>query len=194
MTAQQPAGGKWVARALYGLMLLVLISVGWWAIGESTPEAPPPPPREVTTPPVPRRPPPPPERDDPPPLAVDVEPPSAPPTEPLTAPPPPVTPHSLIRPPKHPVDPEVLAREKVLLERARAEVTSDPETALKSLAEHKRLFPKGPLAQEAELVHVEALLRLGRRPEAEVLGRKLSARDEGVTRAVERLLRDVRSN
>ena len=197
MEAQQPTGGKWVARAVYGLLLLVLVSVAWWALSESPPAEPPPLPAALS--PVPRPPPPPPrdlDRDEPPPLAVQDEPLVPPPSEPLVPSRPPLPTVLTPRPPKHPVDPDALARESVLIDRARSEVKSEPETALKTLAEHKQTFPGGPLTREAELVRVEALLRLGRRDEAENLGRKLTAHDpSGPTgRTVERLLNDVRAH
>ena len=186
-----------MARAVYGLLLLVLVSVAWWALSESPPAEPPPLPAALS--PVPRPPPPPPrdlDRDEPPPLAVQDELPVAPPPEPLVPSRPPVPTVLTPRPPKHPVDPDALARESVLIDRARSEVKSEPETALKTLAEHKQTFPGGPLTREAELVRVEALLRLGRRDEAENLGRKLTAHDpSGPTgRTVERLLNDVRAH
>jgi hypothetical protein len=197
MEARQPTGGKWVARAVYGLLLLVLVSVAWWALSESTPSEPPPLPtaRSPASPP----PPPPPrdlDRDEPPPLAVQDEP-AAPPQFESSVPARPPVPTVLTpRPPKHPVDADALARESVLIDRARSEVKSDPETALKTLAEHKQTFPGGPLTREAELVRVEALLRLGRREEAENLGRKLTVHDpSGPTgRTVQRLLNDVRAH
>lgn len=197
MEARQPASGKWVARAIYGLLLLVTLSVAWWALGESAPDAPvsegtptgPAAPRSPALPSLER------ERDEPPRLAAVADAPepaapSAPSLVALPAVPAPSTP----RPPKHPVDADAFARESALIARARGELPSTPEAALKTLAEHQQAFPGGVLKRDADLLHVEALLRLGRRQEAENLGRKLVSRDEGVGRAVERLLRDVPSN
>lgn len=198
MEARQPAGGKWVARAIYGLLLLVVLTVGWWALSESAPEAPA---AEVTQP-APTAPPPPlpsldRERDEPPPIAAvaeATEPPAPSAPSPSPAPRPSLPTPSTPRPPKHPVDADAFARESELIARARAELPSTPETALKTLAEHQQAFPAGALKRDAELMRVEALLRLGRREEAEKLGRKLVSRDQGVGRDVERLLRDVPSN
>jgi TolA-binding protein len=191
MSAQQPSGGKWVARALYGILLVVLLSVAWWATRESGDETPP----SVVS--VPSLPPPRPpsvdERAEPPlPLAPRaVQEPEAPPVEPSTTTPWPAPPSlSPPRPPKHPVS----TGQKMLLERARSEVKSDPDTALKTLAEYKQAFPGSPVAQEAELIHLEALLRLGRKQEAESLGRRLIAHDQSASRSVERLLSEVWSN
>ena len=96
--------------------------------------------------------------------------------------------------PNHPVDPEALARESELINRARAEVTADPLTALKTLAEHHQKFPQGELVEEEELTRVEALLRLGRRQEAERLARKLTDHDGALKKPLDRLLTDVRPN
>ena len=96
--------------------------------------------------------------------------------------------------PNHPVDPEALARESELITRARAEVIADPLTALKTLAEHHQKFPQGELVQEEDLTRVEALLRLGRRQEAETLARKLSAHGGALKKPLDRLLTDVRPN
>ena len=188
----QPAGGKGVARAVYGLVLLMLVAVAWWALSETAPPEPAP---SIAT--VPVTPPPAAERRDlerdapPPPLEVQTGTPFEPSTTtPRTPGPSVLTP----RPPKHLLDPDGLARESALLARARGEVTSEPESALKTLAERHQAFPAGAFEQEAELVHVEALLRLGRRQEAESLGRKLMARDQRVSRTVERLLASVTSN
>jgi hypothetical protein len=106
----------------------------------------------------------------------------------------PIVPSTGPRLPNHPVDQEALAQESALITRARDEVKSDPETALKTIAEHQQKFPKGELAQDAELVRVEALLRLGRRPEAEALARKLTARDGALRKTVERLLAGIGPN
>jgi len=48
-----------------------------------------------------------------------------------------------------------------LLEQARTALGSDPGRALALAQEHKRRFPKGALAQEREVIAIEALARLG---------------------------------
>lgn len=183
MQAPRPTSVKWIARAVYGLVFVAVVSASWWALREDPPAP------SVTVPePVPVR-----ARE---PKVVEVVEAPPPPEEPERALPPPdaLAPPVLStpRPPKHPVD----ARESGLLDRARSLVQADPEAALKALAEHRQAFPSGALLPDAELVHVEALLRLGRREEAEKLGKKLVARDRSGTlsRSVERLLADVRSN
>jgi hypothetical protein len=98
------------------------------------------------------------------------------------------------RPGKSLPDPEALARENALLERARHEVTEDPERALRSVLEHEQLFPDGALARDAKLVELEAFLRLGRTQDAQTLARKLTANDSGAKKAVKRLLSEVRQN
>lgn len=94
--------------------------------------------------------------------------------------------------PRRPVDAEALSREATLLERMKAEAKSDPELALRSLGEYGRLFPQPQVPREAELVRLEALLRLGRRTEAETVARKLTAKDAAAKKIVRRMLEDVR--
>jgi hypothetical protein len=60
-----------------------------------------------------------------------------------------------------------IASEAKLLERARSHVASDPALALKETDLHKERFGEGHMNAERELIAVEALLRLGRRTEAE---------------------------
>jgi hypothetical protein len=59
--------------------------------------------------------------------------------------------------------------ELALLARAQAALASDPATALSLVNDHQARFTRGALAQEREVVAIDALLRLGRRSEA--LGR-----------------------
>lgn len=54
-----------------------------------------------------------------------------------------------------------------LVNRAQERLASDPENALYDVREHERRFPLGMLAQEREVIAIDALLRLGRRREAE---------------------------
>jgi hypothetical protein len=60
-----------------------------------------------------------------------------------------------------------IASEAKLLERARSHVASDPGLALKETDWHRERFGEGHMSAERELIAVEALLRLGRRSEAE---------------------------
>ncbi len=85
---------------------------------------------------------------------------------------------------------ERLAREAKLLERARTLLGSSPGQALAILTEHQRAFPHGALGPERELLAVDALVRLGRRDEAERRGRSLTARAAGslYEERVERIL------
>lgn len=72
-----------------------------------------------------------------------------------------------------------LEREAKMLERARALVSSDPNEALAALLQYERQFGHGTLEIERDLLTVEALVRLGRRSEAEARGRALRARAPG---------------
>lgn len=56
--------------------------------------------------------------------------------------------------------------ESDLLGRAQAALRADPNRALSLAAEHRRKFPNGVLAQEREVLSIEALERLGRHKEA----------------------------
>jgi hypothetical protein len=63
--------------------------------------------------------------------------------------------------------PEQLADEETLLLAARRAMRSSPSRAMEPLANHARLYPHGMLAQERELIRIQALLALGRREQAE---------------------------
>jgi hypothetical protein len=56
--------------------------------------------------------------------------------------------------------------EPELLERARGSLRSSPERALSLTRQHQLDFPNGVLAQEREVIAIEALRRLGRTEEA----------------------------
>ncbi|MEZ4371577.1 MAG: hypothetical protein R3B07_12165 [Polyangiaceae bacterium] len=56
--------------------------------------------------------------------------------------------------------------EASILERARRSLSKDPAAALAATQEHKRLYPSGVLAQEREVIAIEALKRLKREGEA----------------------------
>jgi len=57
--------------------------------------------------------------------------------------------------------------EDALLEQARRALGSDPRRALSLAREHETTYPGGVLAQEREVIAIEALRRLGRTDEAE---------------------------
>lgn len=65
--------------------------------------------------------------------------------------------------PAPPDDPEEEAR---LLHRAQDELAASPARTLATCQEHARRFPRGLLAQEREVLAIDALVRLGRRGEA----------------------------
>jgi len=57
--------------------------------------------------------------------------------------------------------------ELALLDRAHARMAADPADAMRALDEHRARYPHGAFAQEREVLAIEALVRLGRRHEAE---------------------------
>ncbi|MBN1610260.1 MAG: FecR domain-containing protein [Polyangiaceae bacterium] len=76
------------------------------------------------------------------------------------------------------------------LGRLRADVLGDLPGALGALTEHRRRFPAGALASEAELARLDVLLRLGRRDEVLTESQRLLGSRVGAERALElRLLR-----
>jgi hypothetical protein len=54
-----------------------------------------------------------------------------------------------------------------LLHRAQDSLESNPAQTLALCAEHARRFPSGAFTQEREVLAIDALLRLGRRSEAQ---------------------------
>lgn len=54
-----------------------------------------------------------------------------------------------------------------LLDRAQGALAADPSRALGLCDEHRQRFPRGTFAQEREVIAIDALLRLGRRSDAE---------------------------
>jgi hypothetical protein len=60
-----------------------------------------------------------------------------------------------------------LDQEIALLEMARRKLPASPHLALSALRDHELRFPAGQLRIEREFLIVDALVRLGRRPEAE---------------------------
>lgn len=178
----------WFGVALLGLF--VLLGAMWW-LSSGDEASLPPTQAEADQQPPPQGPPPPPQERE-----FDLPSPEepSPPASAIVEAAPAAPSGQLTRPPRPGLDLEALARETALVERARVEVKEDPETALKSLLEHEQRFPAPELRIEAELVRVEALLRLGQREQAETLGRKLTAYDAATKKAIARLLNDVRPN
>ena len=60
--------------------------------------------------------------------------------------------------------------EASLLDQARAELERNPRRALALTEEHRRRFPSGTLAQEREVIAIEALSRMGQTTEARSRG------------------------
>jgi len=92
-------------------------------------------------------------------------PPSAPPSAPVTA-----HPTASAAPPTSSASPEgkdaELAAERALIDRARTALgRGDPSAALEAVAAHEARFPRGRLAEERELVAIQALSRGGRAAE-----------------------------
>jgi hypothetical protein len=100
-------------------------------------------------------------------------------------------PLSARRPPASaaPSEDDGVEREAALLESARRSL-HEPSQALSLLARHQHEFPRGVLAVERELLVIEALVRAGRRGEAEKRGAQLRIRAPGNLYAerLERLL------
>jgi hypothetical protein len=92
------------------------------------------------------------------------------------------------------VDPEKLEQESAALTRAKELVQTDPELALRQVLALRQQFPEGALAKDAELVRVEAYLRLGRREDAEALAKKLIGKEPSTRKTVDRLLEEIRQN
>ncbi|MES1186586.1 MAG: hypothetical protein ABUL60_22425 [Myxococcales bacterium] len=68
---------------------------------------------------------------------------------------------------------EGLQQEIQLLEQARRQLSSEPAQAERVLREHEARFAAGQLRSERELLLIDALVRLGRRSEAEARARVL---------------------
>jgi len=62
-----------------------------------------------------------------------------------------------------------------LLRRAHAELGTDPAEALSLCDAHARRYPRGLLVQESEVIAIDALTRLGRRPEAEARAHRFAS-------------------
>lgn len=92
------------------------------------------------------------------------------------APPPPVPSSSAIRGPTATASPKSpRPSEDELLARARGRLQASPAAALSSTEDHARLYPRGQLVEEREVIAIDALVRLGRRAEAEARARSFLA-------------------
>ncbi|MBL9039326.1 MAG: hypothetical protein JNG84_12480, partial [Archangium sp.] len=129
-------------------------------------------------------------------LPVPVEPPPTPaPVLVVEAPPPaPVAMPPAVRAPPPPraveAPEDALSLELESLDRARTFLgAGDAAKALAEITGYQKRFPSGTLATEATLVQLEALLKLGRRAEAEVVSRRFVARNpsELVRQRVQRI-------
>ena len=65
------------------------------------------------------------------------------------------------------------------MQRAERLLDADPAAALRLTDERRRRFPTGALNQEAEVVAIDALLRLGRRADATARARSFEAAHAG---------------
>ncbi|MBX3216391.1 MAG: hypothetical protein KF850_30410, partial [Labilithrix sp.] len=113
-----------------------------------------------------------------------------PPTEPSAAPPPAAS-GSTVRAPlaagssgaqaaREETGPEAEVR---LLERAQDALRARPAEALALADEHARRFPQGMLAQEREVIAIEALVKTGRASEANARASRFKARFPGSSHA-----------
>lgn len=86
---------------------------------------------------------------------------------------------AVVAPTKKPLvtDDDALARELALLDEARLQLAKEPRAALTTLERHRAQFPRGALKLEADLLRVEAQLKLGRRAEATRLAEALKKAD-----------------
>jgi hypothetical protein len=66
-----------------------------------------------------------------------------------------------------------------LLRKAQTELTTDPKGALATCDEHARRFPRGALAQERDVLAIDALVQLGRKTEAASRAAQFVARYPG---------------
>lgn len=80
--------------------------------------------------------------------------------------------------------------EMALLQRAQDSLRSAPSEALARCEEHERTYRTGALAEEREVIAVDALLRLGRRSEAEARAKRfrLAHPGSGYVRRLDTLL------
>lgn len=83
---------------------------------------------------------------------------------------------------------ERIAAEARLLERARIALSSAPRRALLLVKQHAGEFPRGQLVDERQLIHIDALHRLGRKAAARTQARRLLARRGIYARRVRQIL------
>jgi hypothetical protein len=162
--AIKAAGGATLAKAIAAVVAGAVVSVAVWRLGRSAP---------VDTSPIAAAPS---IQASTPPMAMSAETaapaaiaPSA--TMAATAPRASVAPRPTSSSPS-PDDPD---REVKLLQRAQDALAVDQTEALAICAEHARTFPHGLLAQEREVIAVDALVRLGRMDEARERGERFAA-------------------
>lgn len=107
------------------------------------------------------------EAPPPPPASAIVEAPAPPPPPaPIETTPEPIASASAT-PPARPAPPRVVVPEATILKQAHDELLrGSPERALALAADHARAYPNGALAQERDVITIEALVRLGRKDEA----------------------------
>jgi hypothetical protein len=80
--------------------------------------------------------------------------------------------------------PAALPSELSLIRAARNALSSDPGRALSLLDRHRQLYPSGQLAEEREVLAIDALRRLGRTQEADARARRfLTAHPQSAHRA-----------
>ena len=142
-------GGGVALKSLGVLMVVAAAGIGGTlTMRESTP-----PPAPEVTPEAPA-----PEAPAPMPIPVGLDPPEA-------SPPPVALPlrSRPAAPPSFETDP---AAELALIRHAQAALRSDPAEALRTTVEHRRRFGDGTLAQEREVLAIDALTRLGRETNA----------------------------
>jgi len=75
------------------------------------------------------------------------------------------------------------ALEPALLREAQDALRTSPQLALTKTQEHARKYPRGLLSQEREVIAIEALVKLGRRPEAEARAARFEKSYPGSTHA-----------
>jgi hypothetical protein len=106
-------------------------------------------------------------------------PPRAEPTGALAGPAPAPTEAPPLEAPSPAAAPPVAESELALLDRARSRLPADPSDALRALDEHRARYPHGTFVQEREVLAIEALVQLGRRPEAEARAAAFAAQFPG---------------
>lgn len=161
--AQPTSRAPW----LIGVLLLLALAFAWWSKLTRVEPPPPAPPPVVVAPPAPVI--------VPAPVVAPVE------FDAGVVEEPPFDAGSAVRAPAVPrprsVEDDALARELAMLDEARIQLTAEPKTALATLERHRTTFPRGALKLEADVLRVEALLKLGRRADATRLAAALEKAD-----------------